>query len=72
MHDYAAAEIGADYRARFAERGAVEFAVADEHDFANGFENRFSGGAESFSSLGAGWDSSCARETSLRWRSGAL
>src|SRR4029077_6393337 len=43
MHDDAAAEVGADHRARLAERGAVEFAVADNHAFANGVHHRFSG-----------------------------
>ena len=54
MHDNKAAEIGADDGAGIAERGAVEFAVADGHDFADSVHDGISGGGGELFEFGWG------------------
>jgi len=54
MHDYAATEVGADYGTGIAERSAIEFAVADGHDFADGVHDGFSGGERELLEFGRG------------------
>ena len=54
MHDDAAAEIGAHHGARIAQRGAVEFAVANQHNLSDRIHYRLCRSSRELLEFGGG------------------